>query len=154
MISKALGRDMLARPDRVVGFLNAATSSLQTDFKSFAAIARLAVSARSIGADNIKFVTTPWVFDDTRVSGGVAWTPAVRRLWRVVIDDKPLSPEFVDQSISAGESPTGAVVPSPSGTPSGSAPPATASPSGGGTGTGTGSGGLTREERAKAGLCS
>ena len=159
MIKTALGRDMLARPDRVIGFLNAATSSLQTDFANFAAIAKVAVSARGIGADNIRFVTTPWVLDDSKVSGGVAWLPSVAKLWRLVREDKPLTPEFVRDSLSAADRPDG--MPSTPANPSApsapSAPPTsstsspssspTASPSGGG-------GGMTTEERAKAGLCS
>ncbi|WP_367920471.1 LCP family protein [Nocardioides ginsengisoli] len=169
MISKALSAGMLARPDHLIGFMNAATSSLQTDFKSIAQMANLAVTARGIGADNIKFVTTPWAYSD-KVSGGIEWTPEVLRLWQLVRNDKPLTPQFLKDALSAGDKPDGTPAagssgatgsasgnPSntPSHTPSGSA---TGNPSGGAT-TGTPGqtpstgGGLSSAGRESAGLC-
>lgn len=129
MINKALSADMLARPDHLIGFLNAATASLQTDFKTVAQMADLAVTARGIGADNIKFVTTPWAYSD-KVSGGIEWTPEVLKLWQLVRKDKPLTPEFLKDALSAGDKPDG--TPSATGTASGTP---------GGTGTGTATGG-------------
>ncbi len=173
MINKAMTAGMLARPDRLLSFMNAATSSLQTDFKSVAQIADVGVTARGIGADNIKFVTTPWIYSD-KVSAGIEWTAEVDKLWQLVRRDRPLSAEFLKDAISASDNPdgspsagdpsggaSGGATGDPSGTASGGASdPAspgsgqasdTASP-GGQNGT-DGSQGLSGEGRAAAGLC-
>ncbi|WP_418061582.1 LCP family protein [Pimelobacter simplex] len=150
MIDKALTGGMLARPDRIVSFVDAATTELQTDFKSVAQMAKVATSAKGIDADDIKFITTPWTLDTDKVSGGVEWLPSVERLWPLVIDDRPLTREFLAGSISAGrppsDQPSDQTSDQPSGTPS-VAP--TAKPGGQPSG-----GGLSPEERDKAGLCS
>jgi len=155
MIDKALTAGMLARPDKLASFISAATTKLQTDFKSVAAMAKVASSLRGINADDIKFVTTPWTLDTDKVSGGVEWLPSVERLWPLVIEDKPLTKEFLAGSLSAGGSPSGGSASggSASGTPSGSASaPASGAPSP--SGTPSGDEGLSPEERDKAGLCS
>ncbi|MBM7518597.1 LCP family protein [Nocardioides nitrophenolicus] len=164
MINKALTAGMLARPDRLVGFMNAATTGLQTDFKGIAQMADLAVTAQGIGADNIKFITTPWVYSD-KVSSGIEWTPEVDKLWQLVRRDKRLTPEFLKDALSAGDKPDGSA--SATGTTS---PSETTSPSDTESATGTPSGtpsdtatdgtpappvseGLSSSGRAAAGLC-
>lgn len=102
MINEVVGADMLARPDRLAKFMNAATKSLTTDYKNIARLADLAASFNGIGLDNISFVTTPWVYS-TRQPGRVEWTAEVNKLWRLVRNDKRLTPEFLDDSISAGQ---------------------------------------------------
>ena len=109
MIEKALKANMLARPDRLVGFMNAATDSLTTDFENVAQMVDIARSFNGIGLDNISFVTTPWQFskaDPNRVE----WLPSVPRLWDLVIHDRPLTAEFRDDAIDAdtGEGRAGA----------------------------------------------
>ncbi|MDN5744015.1 MAG: LCP family protein [Nocardioidaceae bacterium] len=164
MINKALTAGILARPDRLIRFMNAATSSLKTDYESIAQMADLAVTAKGIGPENIKFVTTPWVYSD-KVSAGIEWKPEVEKLWRLVRRDKQLTPEFVKDSISAADEPDG----SPSGTggtPDGASDGASDGagngPSSGssdkpgdnaGEGTNQGSGGLDSDGRALVGLC-
>ncbi len=168
MINKALTAGMLARPDRMIRFMNAATSSLQTDFDGIAEIADIANTARGIGADNIKFVTTPWVYSD-KVSSGIEWTPEVQKLWRLVRRDKPLTAEFLKDALSAGDKPDG--TPSAGGSSSAGAPSSSESPSGSAsdeasddasdsasdkaspTDGATDGGGLSEEGRAAAGLC-
>ena len=139
MINKALTAGMLARPDRLIGFMNAATSSLQTDFKGIAQMADLAMTAKGIGPENIKFITTPWVYSD-KVSSGIEWTPEVEKLWRLVREDRPLTPEFLKDALSAGDKPDGSpsVDAGGSGAPSGS-PSDAASPSGSAAGSPSGS---------------
>ncbi|KRB80061.1 hypothetical protein ASE01_00710 [Nocardioides sp. Root190] len=163
MINKALTAGMLARPDRLISFINAATSSLQTDFKNISQMANLAATAQGIGADNIKFITTPWGGTD-KVSGGVEWTPEINKLWRLVRRDKPLTAEFLKDALSAGDNPDG--TPSVSGSP-GTSPSGTASDRASETASGNASdgasegasngteesGGLSDEGRAAAGLC-
>ncbi|TWG98522.1 LytR family transcriptional attenuator [Nocardioides sp. J9] len=170
MINKALTAGMLARPDRLVRFMSAATSSLQTDFNGIAEMADIAITAKGIGAGNIKFVTTPWVYSD-KVSAGIEWTSEVDKLWRLVRKDRPLTAEFLKDSLSAGDKPDGTAS-AGTGGPSGGTDGATdgtsqspsndGSPSGGTTGTpgdtagdGTTNGrtGLSEEARAAAGLC-
>lgn len=163
MINKALTAGMLARPDRLIRFMNAATSSLQTDFDGIAQMVDIAATAKGIGADNIKFVTTPWVYSD-KVSAGIEWTPEVQKLWRLVRKDKPLTAEFLKDALSAGDSPDG--TPSAGGTGSsstgGASSTATDKASDEATdkatdpatnGTTDGSSGLSSEGRAAAGLC-
>lgn len=159
MINKALTAGMLARPDRLIRFMNAATSSLHTDFENIAEMADLALTAQGIGADNIKFVTPPWIYSD-KVSSGIELTSEADKLWRLVRQDRQLSQEFLKDAISADDKPDGSgstnspsKSPStPSGTPSGDA---SASPGSGATATpGKGSDGLSSEGREAAGLCS
>lgn len=159
MINKALTAGMLARPDRIITFMNAATSSLQTDFKNIAKLANLGTSFQGIGPENIKFVTTPYGGTD-KVSGGVEWTPEVEALWQLVIDDKPLTAPFLEDSLSAADRPDGSpsapTSPSagasdrPSDAPSSSPSPG-ASPSP--TGPKGPPPGLSEDARAAAGLC-
>lgn len=166
MINKALTAGMLARPDRLIRFMNAATSSLQSDL-DIADIADIANTARGIGADNIKFVTTPWVYSD-KVSAGIEWTPEVQKLWRLVRRDKPLTSEFLKDALSAGDKPDGTPSAGSSssgsdgGSPSGkSSDEATDKATGKATGkatdkptdTATDGSGLSEEGRAAAGLC-
>ncbi|WP_408896871.1 LCP family protein [Nocardioides sp. R1-1] len=169
MINKALTKGMLARPDRLIGFMNAATTGLQTNFENIAQMADLAVTAQGIGAENIKFITTPWVYSD-KVSSGIEWTPEVAKLWRLVLEDKRLTPEFLKDALSAGDEPDGSPTAPVGGTqsPSDTASSDSESPSGSTSGSpsGTPSGtpsngtqtpppaeGLSASGREAAGLC-
>ncbi|KRA38478.1 hypothetical protein ASD81_07585 [Nocardioides sp. Root614] len=155
MISRALTAGILARPDKVLSFMNAATSSLQTNFKGIAPMADLAFNARKVGADNIKFVTTPWTFSD-KVSAGIEWTEGVERLWALARDDKPLTAEFRKDALSAGDGTDGTSTDpsapgSASATTDGSSagtPRESTGPDGSG-----GSDGLSTSGREAAGLC-
>lgn len=110
MMNKVISGGMLARPDRVVSFLDSATSSLQTDVTSIGKLAGLGTEFQGVGLGNIKFVTTPWVYS-TAQPGRVEWTSDVEELWQVVRDDRPLPREFVDDSISAADAPDGSQSP-------------------------------------------
>lgn len=101
MISKAVAADTLAQPLKLTKFINATTSSLKTDFKNIAELADIAASFNGIGLDNISFVTTPWVYS-TAQPGRVEWTEEVNKLWRLTRNDRRLTAEFLDESISAG----------------------------------------------------
>lgn len=161
MISEVVGADMLARPDRLIRFLNAATSSLTTDFDNIAQIADLAGSFNGIGLDNVAFVTTPWTYDTDKVSGGVEWLPEVEDLWRLVRRDRPLTEEFLDDAISAATSPDGtssgpATSDSASGGASGGASDGSSDGASDGSSDESSNGssdGLDEEERARASLC-
>jgi len=155
MINKADSAGMLARPDRLVGFINALTGSLQTDFKNVGQMASIAEAARGVGMSDIKFVTTPWELapsDPNRLQ----WLPSVHKLFKLARDDKPLTKQFLDESISANQSPNGSPskTAAASGGPSGSASPSGKASKGGSQGGGgSQSGGLSNAERAASGLC-
>ena len=121
----------LTRPDKVVKFLNAATSALQTDdeFDDVTKIARVALQLQNIGLDKVQFITLPtdyYPVDDPNFSGKVFWTEQADEIWKLLAQDKELPAKLIgDTSVSAegppgstetptaGETGTG----SPSGTP-------------------------------------
>lgn len=137
MASKVLSRGTLARVDRLVGFLDAAISSLQTDLESPLKIARIGVEFKNIGLDHIKFVTVPFQYS-TAQPGRVEMLPEAEGLWQRVIEDQPLTRRLQDGVITAGDDVEGS--PNGSGSPSGTqSPGGTESPS--------------AEERESLGLC-
>ncbi len=103
MASKVISAGTLSRVDRVMGFLNAATSSLTTDFTSITQMGKVGAGFKDIGLDKIKFVTVPWQYspaDPNRVE----WLPEADRLWQRVIDDVPLTKGLQDGVIKASDS--------------------------------------------------
>jgi LCP family protein required for cell wall assembly len=157
MIEKALSTGNLARPDQLIAFMNAASDSITTDFRNIARIARIARSFAGIGLDDIAFVTTPWAESATR-PGRIEWTPRVQRLWRLVINDQPLTAAFLDDSITAGPAGGGSGAGSADGDGEETAE-ATATPSGPDDGARDRGDdrrddlGLSEDERSYAGLC-
>ncbi len=125
----------LTRLDRVVGFLNAATQSLETDdeFGTVAKIGKVALQLQNIGLDKVKFITLPTDYFpiDSEFSGKVFWTKDADTIWELIRDDKPLPARLLSDSISAeppatsgeGQTPS----PSPSETPT-ETPTATPTP--------------------------
>ena len=126
MAHQVLSANTLARPDRLLKFLDASTKSLQLDegLGSLVKIAKLGVEFKNIGLDNIQFITVPWQYapDDPN---RIRWLPESKQVWQAMINDKPLAPRFLDDAISAEHLP-GSPTPTPSDT---------ASPSGSPTGT-------------------
>jgi LCP family protein required for cell wall assembly len=160
MITKVVSAGTLANPVRLLKFLDAATNSLTTDpaFANLKQLASLGNSLKSIGLDNVKFITVPWepwVQDPNRV----AWKPEAAQLWRLVRRDKQLTPDFEADAVTPGSDTAGTTTPSPSGTssasPSGGPSGGATSPSPGTTPSGT----PTKSEEQKqadaqaAGLC-
>ena len=147
MANKVISNGVLARFDRLVPFLNAATKSLvvDKDMGSVFKIARVGLGFKNIGLDNIKFITVPFQYS-TAQPGRVEFLPEAEALWQRVIDDEPLSRRLTDGVITAGDAPDGSESPSesPSGTPgsdpseSATAPPVDEA---------------TAAEREAAGLC-
>jgi LCP family protein required for cell wall assembly len=149
MSGKLVSKGTLTRPDRVLGFLDAATRSLQTNFSSVGEMADVGSSFKSIGLDNIKFVTVPWQYspeDPNRVE----WLPEAAQLWRRVMLDKPLAGKAATGVISAGDDVEGGT---PSGSGSESASPSESPSESPSSGAPSGSGAATDDERASAGLC-
>ncbi|WP_193614366.1 LCP family protein [Nocardioides lijunqiniae] len=123
MANKVVSGGTLARPDRVIRFLNAATKSLIVDpgLKSVVDMGKLGLGFKGIGLDNIKFVTVPWAYDTREgFEGRVVWLPDAKNVWRKVRADEPLSKRLSEGSIDAGNLPGATPSGSPDGPPSGS----------------------------------
>lgn len=119
MANKVVSGGTLARFDRLVGFLNAATKSLIVDpgLENVFKIGKAGLGFKNIGLDNIKFVTVPFEYDTREgFEGRVVWLPEADDVWQKVVDDEPLSRRLSSGAINAGELPG-------SGSPSGGASP-------------------------------
>ncbi|SEC84970.1 cell envelope-related function transcriptional attenuator common domain-containing protein [Nocardioides exalbidus] len=101
----------LARPDRVVRFLNAATKSLRTDEElgSVTQIARIALQLQDIGLDKVQFVTLPTEYYDvdSDLSGKVYWTPDAFRIWDLLNRDEVLPASLIGDTSVDAEGPRG-----------------------------------------------
>jgi LCP family protein required for cell wall assembly len=105
MVNKVVSGNVLARPDRLISFLNAATNSLTTDIANIGRMARIGVEFKDIGLKRIQFVTVPWQYapsDPNRVE----WLPEADELWEKVRNDAPLG-RLRDGAITAADDVTG-----------------------------------------------
>lgn len=118
MAERALSREVLLRPDRLVRFVSAVTGSLRVD--EDLDVRRLATSLRAVERDRIVFSTVPLdpapgpeFAEGGRLYGRVAWDePAAARLFEAVRADRlPV------------DEPAPAQPPAPSGPAPGAAPP-------------------------------
>ena len=94
----------LARIDRLVRFLNAATKSLTTDIPNVKELAELGLQLKDIGSSRIRFLTVPNQLS-TAQPGRVEWLPEARTLWDRIRLDQPLG-SLRDGSIGVGDVPT------------------------------------------------
>lgn len=104
MASKALSGETLFRPDRLLGFVGAATRSLTVSkgIGSPKKIAEIATEFQDIGMDNIKFITVPWDFwepDPNRL----IWTDAANELWHKMKFDLPLGRRLGTEAVTAAQ---------------------------------------------------
>ncbi len=109
MAAKVVSGGMLARPDQLVGFLDAATESLTVDpgLSNVLKIGRIGLGFSGIGLRNIRFSTVPFEYD-TRPAfeGRVVWADEAADVWAKVIADEPLTRRLEDDTvISAGNVP-------------------------------------------------
>jgi LCP family protein required for cell wall assembly len=158
MVSKAISGGVLARPDRVIRFLDAATKSLTTDIKSIKDIARIGLQFKDIGLGHIRFLTVPFVYS-TAQPGRVEWTDEAKTLWDKVNHDEPLG-KLRDGSIDAGSVPgmsssstSDPENASQGGASTSSSPSGSDSPSSSPTDGSSGSADATSDELEQAGLC-
>jgi LCP family protein required for cell wall assembly len=109
MAKKVISADTLARVDRLVGFLNAATKSLTVDegLDNVVKIAKLGVGFQGIGLDKIQFLTVPNAYypEESDFWGRVYWKDSATRLWEQIANDEPLAKTFTGDAISAGSVP-------------------------------------------------
>jgi LCP family protein required for cell wall assembly len=115
MVSRVKNKGLLLRPDRLLGFLGAATNSLTTDFGSLRDMAGLAQDVKSLPTKDVTFLTAPteaYPPDHNRVQ----LKPSADTVWRALRFDRPLP----------GKEPKPTSSPSSSDTPSG--PPLVTAP--------------------------
>jgi len=109
MAQKVISAGTLARVDRLVRFLNAATKSLTVDegLESVIDIAKIGVGFQGIGLGNIQFVTAPndYYPSDSDLAGRVFLLDSAERLWDQIASDEPLDKQFTNDAISAGRLP-------------------------------------------------
>jgi LCP family protein required for cell wall assembly len=104
MTEKVISGGTLARFDRLVRFLNAATASLTTDIPNIKEIAKVGLQFKDIGLKRIRFITVPFVYS-TAQPGRVEWTDDADVLWDRIANDKPLGKLRVG-SIGADQAPS------------------------------------------------
>lgn len=106
VIQEATATSILFRPDKLYGFLNAATKALTTDPDFDTGTMRdVALSVRNLSPKDIDFVTVPvetYPADPNRVQ----WTPSAELIWGSIKADRRL--EAGTASPSAGRSATSA----------------------------------------------
>lgn len=104
MVDQVLSVHTLARPDRLLGFANALTSSLQTspDLASAGALVALATQLQGADPSHIRFVTMPTHLFAPGTEGypHVGLDPAYAKLVQNIADDAPLG-AFERGSLSA-----------------------------------------------------
>jgi LCP family protein required for cell wall assembly len=116
MTEKVISGGTLARFDRLVRFLNAATKSLTTDIPNIKEIAKVGLQFKNIGLKRIRFITVPFVYSEAQ-PGRVEWTDDADILWERIANDQPLGKLRVgsigadqvpadDPSASGSESPS------------------------------------------------
>lgn len=87
---QATDSKLLLRPDKLLRFLGAATSSLQMDPDfGVGPMKDIAASVKNIGVDKIQFVTVPTeVYPED--ANRVQWAPAADELWEAIRTDREL----------------------------------------------------------------
>ncbi len=120
MANKVVSNGVLARFDRLVPFLDAATKSLvvDQDMGNVFKIGKVGLGFKNIGLDNIKFITVPFQYSEAQ-PGRVEFLPEADDLWQRVIDDEPLTRRLSEGVITAGDDVSGSSG-GPSGSPSAS----------------------------------
>ena len=87
VVQEATRTSLLLRPDRLFGFLDAATRSLTTDEEfGLGTMQDLASSVQDIGIKNVRFLTVP-LEDYAPDPNRVAWAPEAEDLWQTLRDD-------------------------------------------------------------------
>ena len=106
MANKVVSADTLARPDRLIRFLSAATKSLKVDpgLRDIAKLAGLGLQFQDIGLDQIKFLTIPFATDPADPNR-LVWAPEAEAVWQKIANDEPLGKRLAVGAISADKAP-------------------------------------------------
>lgn len=107
MTNKVVSAGTLARPDRLVRFLNAATGSLTVDpgLKNLMKLADLGLQFQNTGLDKIQFITIPNQPDPQDPNRLVWIEPQAQAVWDKIANDEPLTKKLSEDVISAGDLP-------------------------------------------------
>lgn len=102
MAAKLVKAETLARPDKLISFLDAATKSLTVSegLGDVNKIANLGQEFRKIGLGNIQFITVPMTTyepDPNRL----IWTEDADKLWAKIRQDHPLGKRLTTESLNA-----------------------------------------------------
>lgn len=147
MAAKVVSGGTLANPAKVVGFLNAATKSLVTDFGNLFDLGKVGNQFNGVGLKRIQFITVPFEYS-TEQPGRVVLTATAADLWNKINNDSSLG-TFRAGAISADKVPGQSASSSPSASSSASESPSTSSPSE----SPSPSTGLDPDQLASVGLC-
>jgi LCP family protein required for cell wall assembly len=103
MIGKLSAADTLARPDKLMRFAGAVTSSViaSPGYDTMHDLVRLAGQLGHIDLSHVRFVTAPVMAYPQDVNRFVL-APGARRLWQRIASDKPLSRALAADAITAG----------------------------------------------------
>ncbi|WP_166391022.1 LCP family protein [Nocardioides ochotonae] len=108
MANKVVSGGVLARPDRLIGFLQAATSSLTVDpgLSNPLKISKVGLGFQDIGLSSIRFITVPWAYDTREeFRGRVVWTEDAAKVWKRVRNDSQISRRLDSGAINAATVP-------------------------------------------------
>lgn len=102
IINRARSNDVLTRPDRLLKFLNALTSSITVDedISSIAKLSGLAKRARAVDDKNIRFITMPNGAAPTDANR-VVKTPDADTIFAAIAKDKPVPVKSSDPETKA-----------------------------------------------------
>ena len=105
MIKKVRSAGTLSQPSKVIDFLDAVTSSIQTDdgLDSVGKLVDLAMEVRSTGLDDIKFITVPVEPDPENPLVTLVWSASAVDLWERIKQDQKLGKDFSAGSIEADD---------------------------------------------------
>lgn len=108
MARQVVSANTLARPDRLLRFLEAATKSLYVDegLGNLIKLAKLGNEFKNIGLDKIQFITIPSQLDPTNPNR-IVWLPGAQVVWKALKEDRPIPPKFLSGAISADKPPVG-----------------------------------------------
>ncbi len=106
MVQEVTSTGLLARPDRLIGVLDAGTKSLTTDpgLDSVAALASVARSVQGLPPEAVSFLTIPnepWPRDPNRL----VWTDDAELVWEALRTDEPLPGQEPDVAPSESAPP-------------------------------------------------
>ena len=135
MAARVVSAGTLTRVDRLVRFLDAATKSLALDtgVGNVLSLAKLGNQFRSIGLDNIQFITVPWQWYEPDPNRIVWDTKLSNRLWDKVRHDQPLTRRLSADAISAEQESSPGSTPTSGSTGDPSDPTTSTSPTTGST---------------------
>ncbi|MFJ9391549.1 LCP family protein [Nocardioides sp. NPDC101246] len=107
MVAQLLSGDTLSSPTKVLSFLNAATKGLTMDqgLKSnLDTMAKIGAGFKSIGMENVKFLTIPVMADPQNPTATVVLDKdKARNVFKAIANDQPLTKKIAAGALDAGQ---------------------------------------------------